>query len=240
MAFSRVAAMRFCFRAARPSIARPQLYQQVARRTYASGGHETAKAGGDALWAAGAVAVTVPTCWFILSQSPDESHGHNDSGAHGKGHGEHEEESKDSEEPESEESEAKEESKDAEDSDDSDSSEKGQGTPDTSDDEGGQAREKVLAKDDDTNNTRKHVPDAKGGVKLRIESEKGQKAGEVGGQGATSGKHSGAQEGLSNTDTKHSTDITNDPSTSKKGEGVPETAKSKGPVDPKRPQPEKE
>lgn len=47
---------------------------------------------------------------------------------------------------------------------------------------------------------------------------------------------SGKQEGLSNTDTKHSTDITNDPDKSKKGEGAPETAKLKGTIDPGRPQ----
>jgi hypothetical protein len=41
---------------------------------------------------------------------------------------------------------------------------------------------------------------------------------------------------LSNTDTKHSTDITNDPEQSNKGEGMPETAKAKGTIDPKRPQ----
>ena len=47
---------------------------------------------------------------------------------------------------------------------------------------------------------------------------------------------SGKQEGLSNTDTKHSTNIADDPGKSKKGEGSPETAKSKGTVDPGRPQ----
>lgn len=47
---------------------------------------------------------------------------------------------------------------------------------------------------------------------------------------------SGKQEGLSNTDTKHSTDIANDPSKSKKSEGGPDTAKVKGTVDPKRSQ----
>ena len=46
---------------------------------------------------------------------------------------------------------------------------------------------------------------------------------------------SGKQEGLSNTDTKHSTDIQNDPEKSKKGEGSPETAKSKGTVKVDRP-----
>ena len=47
---------------------------------------------------------------------------------------------------------------------------------------------------------------------------------------------SGKQEGLSNTDTKHSTDITNNPEKSTKGEGTPETSKSKGTVDISRPQ----
>lgn len=46
---------------------------------------------------------------------------------------------------------------------------------------------------------------------------------------------SGKQEGLSNTDTKHSTNIAEDPEKSTKPEG-PETAKSKGTVDPHRPQ----
>jgi hypothetical protein len=50
MAFSRAAALRSCLRSARPSFARPQLVRQVARRGYASGGHEHAKSGGDALW----------------------------------------------------------------------------------------------------------------------------------------------------------------------------------------------
>lgn len=47
---------------------------------------------------------------------------------------------------------------------------------------------------------------------------------------------SGKQEGLSNTDTKHSTDIASNPEKSKKGEGTPETAKLKGTVRPSRPQ----
>lgn len=44
-------------------------------------------------------------------------------------------------------------------------------------------------------------------------------------------KQSGKQEGLSNTDTKHSTDIANDPEKSKKSTGGPDTAKEKGTVD---------
>lgn len=43
---------------------------------------------------------------------------------------------------------------------------------------------------------------------------------------------------MSNTPTRHSTAIHLDPEKSKKGEGVPETAKVMGTVDPSRPQAE--
>lgn len=43
------------------------------------------------------------------------------------------------------------------------------------------------------------------------------------------------QEGLSNTDTKHSIDISQSPEQSKKGEGTAETAKVKGTIKPDRP-----
>jgi hypothetical protein len=46
---------------------------------------------------------------------------------------------------------------------------------------------------------------------------------------------SGKQEGMSNADTKHTSDIHNDPQKSKKGEGVAETAKLKGTVSTERP-----
>lgn len=49
------------------------------------------------------------------------------------------------------------------------------------------------------------------------------------------GKTSGKQAGLSNTDTKHSTDIENDPDKSTKGDGTPETAKAQGTVQPSQP-----
>ena len=42
---------------------------------------------------------------------------------------------------------------------------------------------------------------------------------------------SGKQEGLANTDTKHSTDITKSSDKSKKGDGSAETSKQKGTVD---------
>ena len=46
---------------------------------------------------------------------------------------------------------------------------------------------------------------------------------------------SGKQEGLSNTDTHHSSQVSKQDDKSKKGEGTPETAKSMGTVDPNRP-----
>jgi hypothetical protein len=140
--------------------------------------------------AAGAVAVTVPSCWYLLSNGPDTSHGHGDHGdSHGKEHEEeHEEESKDEdsegkseEKPEeksedkSEEGDDKADDGDSEKSEDSDSGEedKGADTPDISDDEGDSE------KSSDDKNTRKSVPDAKGGSKARKESNQAVKAGEV-------------------------------------------------------------
>ncbi|KAL6721719.1 hypothetical protein ACLMJK_000824 [Lecanora helva] len=106
-------------------------------------------------------------------------------------------------------------------------------------------------RDGEQGDTRKHIPDAKGGSKKRIESAYAIKLGEsqepqqdpsnedlgaaakpVGNKSTQSGK----QEGLSNTDTKHSTDIVSNPDKSTKPTGAPETAKEKGTVDPRRPQ----
>ncbi|KAL8930690.1 MAG: hypothetical protein Q9208_000561 [Pyrenodesmia sp. 3 TL-2023] len=95
---------------------------------------------------------------------------------------------------------------------------------------------------------RKHIPDAKGGAKKRISSEYGKRQGSPveGDEGSTNRRFAAytpsdedvasKQEGISNTDTKHSFDLSSDPEKSKKGEGFVETAKVKGPVDPSRPQ----
>ncbi|KFY99553.1 hypothetical protein V500_01348 [Pseudogymnoascus sp. VKM F-4518 (FW-2643)] len=61
-------------RSARLSVggARAQLVRQSARRGYSSGhGPEPSS---DLPWAAGAVAVTVPACWYLLKSSPEEAH----------------------------------------------------------------------------------------------------------------------------------------------------------------------
>ncbi|MCJ1462569.1 hypothetical protein MMC07_001171 [Pseudocyphellaria aurata] len=110
-------------------------------------------------------------------------------------------------------------------------------------------------KDGEQGDTRKHVPVAEGITKKRIESDYGivqgaaqdddatvQEPGNVQDKAAASKPagsqtvQSGKQEGIANTDTKHSTDVTNDPEKSTKGEGTPETSKTKGTVDPFRPQ----
>ena len=117
--------------------------------------------------------MTVPTCWYLLSNGPDTAHGHDDHGdSHGSAHAEeHEEEPKD-EETEGEKSDdadgKEEESEKSEDSDSED--DKKDDTPDTSDDEG----------EDDDNNTKTAKPDAKGGIKKKSESKNAIKAGDTG------------------------------------------------------------
>ncbi|KAI9840395.1 MAG: hypothetical protein M1837_001653 [Sclerophora amabilis] len=270
------------------------------RRGYASGGHEPKKASSDLPWLLGAVAVTVPTCGYLLSPGSDAGHGHgghesdhgaNDGSEEGEAHdGGQEEASADTKEGAAESSdqtneEGEDSSEGAEgdstggaqqetekagsDSDNDEGSSgssdnetaNGQNTPDTSDDESSEGstgsgvsgvRFKGATKGGPPADERLHIPDAKGDAKRRINSSYGNRQGVLDPSGepddgpedrAASSKspgsrhtQSGKQEGLTNTDTKHSTDIANDPSKSKKGEGMPETAKSKGTVSHNRPQ----
>jgi len=248
MAFARASAVRGALRAtrtSRPVVARPQVWQQLGRRTYANG--HSAEKGSDLPWFIGAVAITVPTCFFLLRGGDDHGHGAPRHEVHFPKKQEKKDDSKAEEasEKKSDDLEAKAESKDEEKSDDSaiDSEGKDVDTPETSDDE------EASSKDGE------NVPDAKGDNKKRIESAKGMKQGEVDDtveEGAPKDKaasskeagsqntQSGKQEGLSNTDTKHSIDVTHDSEKSKKGEGIPESSKSKGTVDVNRPQPEQE
>ncbi|KAF7846074.1 hypothetical protein BT93_L5322 [Corymbia citriodora subsp. variegata] len=100
---------------------------------------------------------------------------------------------------------------------------------------------------------RKRESDSKGAYKKRIDSGYGKNLGEGpahrddGSESAATAKEpqkgkegeiSSKQFGLSTTQTRHSTDITQDPNMSKKGEGSPETAKSQGTVSVNRPMPE--
>ncbi|KAI9752078.1 MAG: hypothetical protein M4579_005763 [Chaenotheca gracillima] len=294
MPLPRTSALRAVLRqrtvqATRPS-ARSQIWRPIGRRGYSSGsGHTTKEAGSDWPWLIGALAVTVPSCTYILtSRSGGDDHGH---GGHDEKHdeeeqtedaegGEAQESSEDQQEDNGEKSEGAGEGEqgqnEGEGSKGNDSSDEGsegsdgengggQDTPDTSDDEssdgptprkaaGGDSgvRFKGPTSGEGKNDERLHVPDAKGGAKNRINSGYGNRLAPLDEPNAeTPGpddkpasskpvqgrqSQSAKQEGLSNTDTKHSTDIANDPGKSKKGEGMPETAKTKGTVDPQRPQ----
>ncbi|KAI9825922.1 MAG: hypothetical protein M1819_000441 [Sarea resinae] len=251
MVLPRVAAFRSVLRA--QSVRAPrtptfsQFTRQIGRRSYATeGGHHTKQASSDLPWAVGAAVVTLPSVFYLISSG--ESHGIAPAKVvkpqgHGHGHEEPSEESEGSEEVQSEpEPEPEPESAPEPESSESESEGEGQDTPDTSDDDSS----------DDKSGTKEHLDDAKGVGKKRINSSLAKSQGadeptqEPEGRSsedkpATSkpvvkGEMSGKQAGLTTTDTKHSTDITNDPNKSKKGEGVPETAKVKGTVSPDRPQ----
>ena len=226
------------------------------------------------------MAVTIPSVYYLMQpqieryQHP-ERHGHGGHGGH-DGHGEADEEGSASKGEESEDADNEDQGegseKDEGKSDDSSSDGEEKETPDTSDDEGSEntAHEKEGGgnvegvqfkgatsggtKEGEQGDTRKHIPDAKGFNKKRIESDYGGKEGEAqnpeqdpsNGDMVTNHLHSafekgqfanmliqaaaskpagdkttqsGKQEGLSNTDTKHSTNIADDPEKSTKGEG---------------------
>lgn len=120
--------------------------------------------------------------------------------------------------------------------------------------DGVQFKGKTGAGDDNNEMTdsRKREPDSKGAFKKRIDSHYAKDLG-PGPSKSEDGRASAAtakpisgdpgamdtkQKGLSATATRHSTAIHEDPEKSKKGEGVPETAKSMGTVDVNRPQAE--
>ena len=147
------------------------------------------------------MAVTIPSVYYLMQpqieryQHP-ERHGHGGHGGHDE-HSEHGEDSDSIEEAESGDEKSKDESEggeqDEEKSDGSGDEGEEQDTPDTSDDEapentihekeGGQNVEGVQFKgattDGEQGDTRKHIPDAKGFNKKRIESHYGGKEGEA-------------------------------------------------------------
>ncbi|QDS77219.1 hypothetical protein FKW77_002896 [Venturia effusa] len=227
-----------------------RLAQQTGRRQYSSAkDHTVKKASSDIPWLVSAIAMTIGGTYAAL-QPRDPVH-HDDHGeGHGEGHdGEHEEKEESSEEESSQESkdegesaEGGDEQKDsADDANKEEATEsKGEGEKEDSD----QSEDKSKKSGDDevsnkgmtksASNTVKHEETGTG-KKLRLDSS----AGKTIGEGSSSGGEddmSHKQRGMSNTDTKHSTDPSKDPEKSKKGEGTVETAKIKGTVDPSRPQ----
>ncbi|MCJ1478838.1 hypothetical protein MMC13_007522 [Lambiella insularis] len=260
-----------------------QSRQQWHRRGYASeGNHASEKAKSDLPWLAGSIAVTVPSCWYLLREGPanPSHHGHHEPGnedsheafeAARKGTDAGDEEEKDGAEAQKGDGEGddgKEDTSggDGQKSDDSPPSgsegEAQKNVPSTNEGSDDSAHEtepgddvegirgKGATKDGPPGDTRKHIPDAKGYNKKRIESDYAQRQGEKdseeqepdkGDKASTSKEagsqlsQSGKQEGLTNTDTKHSTDLSEREDTPMKPEG-PESAKAKGTVDPSRPQ----
>ena len=153
----------------------------------------------------GAIAVTVPSCAFLLQPGPDKGHEHHDPEHEGRGHQEHVEDDATSEESDDSKTEGdeKDETQSSDDTSGSDEEEgksdessgkeeEQQTTPDTSDDEepedetqlkdgGGDVeglRGKGATKDGKPGDTRKSYPDPKGGNKKRIESDYGIKQAE--------------------------------------------------------------
>ncbi|KAI9803212.1 MAG: hypothetical protein M1825_002003 [Sarcosagium campestre] len=246
------------------STARSNLPKRIGTRGYSSGGHETKKGflSGDLPWLIGSLAVTVPVSAYLLSQTPAREHGH---AHHSEEHSEDKEDGEDGKADEQDgeggDSNSEEKEEDSEGDNDSeddnaegdDSSEEGQDTPDSSDSES-EGKQKTSGvnfkghtKDGPPEHNVKRYPDAKGGNKKRLESTYGKQQGVIDDdeeneddKPATSkppvrGSTSGKQEGVSNTDTKHSLDIEKDTGIGIKPEG-PDTAKAKGTIDPNRPQ----
>lgn len=159
--------------------------------------------------ALGAAIVTIPSTWYLMqpqierwNRPKGSGHGH---GHEGEGHDEHGEDSEGGEKGEGQESgedkgedESKEGGEGGDKSDDSNSEGGQQDTPDTSDDEGSENSAKEVdsgknvedvqfkgatsggTKDkNEQGDTRKHIPDAKGGNKKRIESDYAKGQGEA-------------------------------------------------------------
>lgn len=85
MATMRSVSMRSCIRSLRQGISRPHLSHPFARRGFSNTQSKKSIASGDAVWAAGSIAVTIPACWYLLSNRT----------THQDHHGGHEENDKD-------------------------------------------------------------------------------------------------------------------------------------------------
>ncbi|KAI9731004.1 MAG: hypothetical protein M1834_005465 [Cirrosporium novae-zelandiae] len=245
MASLRAAPLRSILRSQAPRLCRKppyqaQLWRSIQKRTYASAnGHGAHEAGSDMPWLIGSIAITLPCLYFVWPSSSTHA-----GGGHGK-HEKHEKKPEKVEESGSTDETSAEESK----SEESESSDEEQATPDSSDDES-EKPEAVVRKGD--GDGPKEDTDAKGSNKARTESEDGAKQGEnketdkIAGDKASKdmnatatkppggvGTQSAKQEGLSNTDIKHSTDTgsSSEKSTKPGSPGTPESAKVKGTID---------
>jgi hypothetical protein len=178
----------------------------------------------------------------VALQPRDPVEHHDD---HGEGHGDEHEEKEESTEDEPAEESSKDEEKSEEGGEEKaspDDAEKEE-APKEEDKESQEEGEKKDSEESEVSNkgmtksasnTVKHE-ETSTGKKLRLDSTAGTNVGE----GVSSGEGDAMakkQSGFSNTDTRHSTDLSKNPEKSQKGEGTVETAKVKGTIDPNRPQ----
>ena len=209
----------------------------------------------------GAIAVTIPTCWFLWpSASHADSGHHGDHEEHAESHDEEGEHAEAEDEKPAEEAEPAEEpeSKDepaelAEPAESSDepakpSGSEGESQPATTDpnkasskDEEAESKETPASGGDtDDAQFKGKMNSGSSGNDDTRKSEPDSKGGykkriDSGLANDLTGSDAGQQAGMSNTQTTHSTKPHEDPEKSKKGDGTTETAKQMGPVDPSAP-----
>ncbi|RKF59945.1 hypothetical protein OnM2_055024 [Erysiphe neolycopersici] len=86
MATTRMRFMQSCIRSNGRIFARTHLFRHAfTRREYTTGKSKRSKVYEEALWAAGSIAITIPSCWFLLSsREVHQSHhkDHHDSQEH--------------------------------------------------------------------------------------------------------------------------------------------------------------
>jgi len=248
MSFLRTAAFRVssAARAARPAtslrVAERQPWQRLAqRRSYASSHGEHGQAQSSEIpWIATGVAMTAGGLFFVLNQDLGHGPGH-DEDHHAEAHETH----------------GKNKGQDEPNTDDDKTGDGATKSDDTADDKKDiakdtakpQQKEGKVDKPDDDSKPEAGRLDAGEDVGLKGHSpSEGQKATGPGkaspdqsdkpdprGKPKSTNEMSGKQEGLSNSDTRHSSPISNQDDKSKKGEGVAESAKLKGTVSTERP-----
>ncbi|OAL05498.1 hypothetical protein IQ06DRAFT_239627 [Phaeosphaeriaceae sp. SRC1lsM3a] len=241
MSFLRSSALRASSltRAVRPArfvrSAELQPWQRaVQRRTYASGhGSHGESQGSEVPWMAAGVAGTVGGLYFVLTQDLGHGPGH-DEDHHAEAHETH----------------GKNEGQDDSGDDDSqdDGKDKSQGGPKDetkSKTKNAPAEERNTEQPENPEKPGSGKPDKKKSDDASGDAPKNDESGEASpdksdkpdprGKPKSSNETSGKQEGLSNADTHHSSEISKQDDKSKKGEGVAETAKLKGTVSTERP-----
>ncbi|KAG9197576.1 hypothetical protein G6514_001239 [Epicoccum nigrum] len=234
MSFIRSTAVRASsvVRAARPAVRATQpLRQSIQRRTYASehGHHSTAKSS-DVPWMAAAVAGTVGGLYVVLTQDTGHAKAHHDDPAgHSINHDMSDDEAPDGTNPDAPSVPADEDAN-AEDA-SSDADEKSKGLHELAPSESPEkaAEEKKKEKKEAKSESQEKADDEAEASPDKSDKPDPRKAPK------SFNEMSGKQQGMSNDDTHHTSQIAEHDEKSKKGEGVAETAKVKGTVSTDRP-----